>query len=346
MSFAATTWAFEQPVSVTEKVVLLALASHTGENGVCWPSIKRLVRQTNVSESTVHRALKSLAAKGLIIAEARNGKNGRSTSNRYILNLNVHVGVYNRKEGVRLTPYTGEGVNDDRGEGVTSDTGEGVSGDTPIRTSIKNRQKEPSTSMVDPAIEADFAELWATYPKRSPYANPKHSAFESYVKARTILKVPHETILEAAKAYALCVAGKNPQHTAQAVTWLNQRRWGDEYDPAPADIPQTKAVVPPASDEQMAAITAVYKGPHGDLDRAKANLAAELAKGVELKEIVEAAQKYVLYVKQMQQNGVEMAATTLDTWLKFKWREMDAYYIYRNPVERNPVLKAMKDKGK
>jgi hypothetical protein len=96
----------------------------------------------------------------------------------------------------------------------------------------------------------------------------------------------------------------------------------------------------------MAAVTAVYKGPSGDLDRAKANLAAELAKGTELKAIIEAAQKYALYVKQMRQNGVEMAATTLDTWLKFKWREMDAYYIYRNPVDPTPVLKPKKDNGK
>lgn len=344
MSFAATTWALEQPVSVNEKVVLLTLASYTSEDGVCWPSIKRLVRQTNVSESTVHRTLKSLAAKGLIIAIARNGENGRSTSNKYILNLDVYVGVYNRKEGVRLTPYTGEGVTDDRGEGVTSDTGEGVSSDTPIRTSIKNRQKEPSTSMVDPAIEADFAELWAAYPKRSPYANPKHSAFESYVKARTILKVPHETILEAAKAYALCVAGKNPQHTAQAVTWLNQRRWGDEYDPAPADIPQTKAVVPPASDKELDTLAAIYPGHIGERDRAKKLLAAELSKGVSLNELCVAAEKYRLFCKGPPYEDRRIAPSMLEPWLQFKWREMDAYEFCKVGADRIRTVRPIKVK--
>jgi DNA-binding transcriptional ArsR family regulator len=324
MSFPATAWALEQPVSVTEKVVLLTLASHADEYGACWPSIKRLVRQTNVSESTVHRALKSLAAKGLIVAEERRGENGRSRSNRYILNMEVHVGVYNNREGVRLTPYISTGVTGDRGEGVTADTREGVTADTPIGTTIKNRHKEPSTNTVDPAIEADFTEFWAAYPKRTPYANPKHSAFESYVKARTVLNVPSETILVAAKAYAQCVAGENPKHTAQAVTWLNQRRWGDEYEPA--------SQAASASDADLDQIVAQYPGPVSDRAEAKRALAGELAKGATLEQIVEAAKKFTYHYKEMRYHGTIINIPILDTWIKFKWRDMDAYILKRDPL--------------
>lgn len=216
----------------------------------------------------------------------------------------------------------------------------------PRTEKLQNTEKN---ILSDPAMDADFEEFWAAYPKR--VNNPKKSAKAKYIVIRK-RGVQHDEIMAGTKAYASfrqrdIEQGGHQKYTKMAEHWLNGECWANDYS-IPDDntklAPKVAALM--ASDEQMAAITAVYKGPHGDLDRAKANLAAELAKGVELGKIVEAAQKYVLYVKQMQQNGVEMAATTLDTWLKFKWREMDAYYIYKNPVERYPVLKAMKDKGK
>jgi len=215
-------------------------------------------------------------------------------------------------------------------------------------TTAETTSKTTKYISSDPATEVDFEEFWATYPKRP--GNSKAAAKKKYIAARR-RGVLHATIMVGLKAYAdmrnkAVADGDNPTFTKMAETWLNKEGWDADYSEPASTAAKPKLSVPTASDEQMSAIMAVYKGPHGDLDRAKANLAAELAKGVELKEIVEAAQKYVLYVKQMQQNGVEMAATTLDTWLKFKWREMDAYYIYKNPVERYPVLKANKDKGK
>lgn len=218
-------------------------------------------------------------------------------------------------------------------------------------TTAKTTSKNTKYILSDPVIDADFEEFWAAYPKR--VNNSKKSAKAKYIAIRK-QGVQKDEIMAGTKAYANfrqrdIEQGGHQKYTKMAVHWLSGECWTNDYSITDNDIQpasKPKLSVPMASDEQMAAITAVYKGPSGDLDRAKVVLAAELVKGTELKAIVEAAQKYALYVKQMRQNGVEMAATTLDTWLKFKWREMDAYYIYRNPVDPTPVLKPKKDNGK
>lgn len=340
MSVKAITWAFDRPVSATEKVVLLALADHADEHGMCWPSISLLVKRAHVGERTVQRALQSLEDGGFIARERRQRENGSDTSNLYLLNMDGSqrkpTDTSVTKGGVNLAPHAVHGgVIQTGGEGVTQTGGEGGLHDTP-RTIIKNRNIEPPSISAD----AEFAAFWAAYPKRPN--NPKQPAIRKYVHARQVLKVSHETLVNGAKAYAASRAGEDPRYTAQAVTWLNQRRWDDEYvSPAEAKKPE-----PLADEEDFKLIKDAFPGTVGDENRAKANLAAELVKGTALSEIVMAAKKYALYIKQMRQKSMDIAASTLDAWLKFKWREMDAYYIYRNPADPYPVLKAKKDKDK
>ncbi len=71
MSVQLIAWAYEQQVgSATEKTVLLALANaanhHTNQ---CNPRIDRLALETELGESTVRKALCSLADKGFIERE-------------------------------------------------------------------------------------------------------------------------------------------------------------------------------------------------------------------------------------------------------------------------------------
>lgn len=333
MSVKAITWAFEQQVSGNEKVVLLSLADYSNERGECWPSINRLVERACVSESTVHRVLVALAAKGLIQKEAQADNGGRSTVNKYRLcisecqRVSADVSVYQRGqgEGVNLTP---PGVTSDRGEGVTHDTGEGVNCDTPLkRTTIRNRHKEPSCISAD----AEFAEFWAAYPKRKN--NPKQPAIAKYVYARQRLQVPHETIMAGVKAYAASREGQDPTYTAQAKTWLNERRWEDEYD-APAPAPEPTAAV---SDDTMDGIIARYPGTVSDRDAAKKVLAVEL-KSEPLERITEALEKFSLLAKAAKSEGRMLNIPILETWLRFRWRDMDAYeFCYRGATMKKSV---------
>ncbi len=52
--------------SSTDKLVLLALADYSSEEGRCWPSVAALVARTELSERAVRKALKNLQAAGRI----------------------------------------------------------------------------------------------------------------------------------------------------------------------------------------------------------------------------------------------------------------------------------------
>jgi hypothetical protein len=199
--------------------------------------------------------------------------------------------------------------------------------------SITENTSENTTENKNISYDAEFEEFWQAYPKRP--GNPKAPAAAKYRYVREKIKIPRETLLSAVKAYAASRDGEESKFTAQAVTWLNQRRWEEDYEPAE---------VPTASDADLDAIVGKYPGVVSDRNTAKRALAAEMAKGITVEDIVKAAEKFRLYIKQMQQAGTMMAAPILETWIKFKWREMDAYYIYRNPVQRYGILKPVKDK--
>lgn len=75
-----------------------------------------------------------------------------------------------------------------------------------------------------------FPAFWSAYPKRKG-ANPKDKAKEKFIAA-CIKEGSAEKIMAGAKAYAKQAKAdgiiKGP-YVAQAVTWLNQKRWNDEY---------------------------------------------------------------------------------------------------------------------
>ena len=79
-----------------------------------------------------------------------------------------------------------------------------------------------------------FIEFWAAYPKRQG-ANPKAPAETKFLRA-VASGVDAKAIINGARVYAEhCVANKitNTPYVAQAVTWLNQKRWEDYTDDKP-----------------------------------------------------------------------------------------------------------------
>jgi hypothetical protein len=71
-------------------VVFMAIVMHVDNNGYCWPSIKRLVECTGLSETTVKTALHYLTGmrindKRILAVNPRTSPSGRTTSNGYKL---------------------------------------------------------------------------------------------------------------------------------------------------------------------------------------------------------------------------------------------------------------------
>lgn len=85
MSMDAARWAWQRPVTPTEKLVLLALAHHVhgrSPRATCYPSLARLRAMTGLSRSSVCRLLDGLASdeperRALIRRQTRGGR--RST---------------------------------------------------------------------------------------------------------------------------------------------------------------------------------------------------------------------------------------------------------------------------
>jgi hypothetical protein len=60
-------WAWDQRVSPTQKLVLLALAEFASEAYDCWPGEERLMQLTGLPVRAVSKAVRGLETKGLIL---------------------------------------------------------------------------------------------------------------------------------------------------------------------------------------------------------------------------------------------------------------------------------------
>jgi hypothetical protein len=78
-------WAWRQVLTSPLKLVLTALPDAADDHGVCWPRVSTLAKKCAVSTRTVQRSLRVLIDSGLLIAAARQRRDGSSTSNRYRL---------------------------------------------------------------------------------------------------------------------------------------------------------------------------------------------------------------------------------------------------------------------
>ena len=59
-----------------ERLALLSLADHAGEDGRCYPSIRRLCERTGLGERGLQGILKRLVSCGLLVIETSAGRGG------------------------------------------------------------------------------------------------------------------------------------------------------------------------------------------------------------------------------------------------------------------------------
>ncbi|MCB0066021.1 MAG: helix-turn-helix domain-containing protein, partial [Caldilineaceae bacterium] len=83
MSVAARKWAWQVCAKPSAKLVLLCLAEHADDDGLCWPSLRRISELTRLSHATVTRCLACLEEDGHI--NRQRGKGGQGHSTKYQL---------------------------------------------------------------------------------------------------------------------------------------------------------------------------------------------------------------------------------------------------------------------
>ena len=201
MSFEAVNWAWKQKhMTPWEKLVLLALADRHNPDHGCFPSLSKIVDDTEISRSTVRRCLKQLEQKGLITVQENMRANGSQTSNLYHLHIGSPPGSQRHPPRVTLdTPPVSQG--------------------TPLNQVIN---KPVSDNLSDHC----FDQLWALYPKKKA----KGRAKASYLKA--VRKSEFALIHGRLEAYVRSIQGQDLQYVPHLSTWLNDERWDDEISEA------------------------------------------------------------------------------------------------------------------
>ena len=192
MSWLALDWASKQKTgNGTNKLVLICLANYADDKNTCFPSFKTLISMTEMSRSTIIRALKNLEQLELIkiqerFADFNEGK--RQTSNLYTL----MVGYQTETHPVQFeTPPS-----------IT------------MKTHITNNNKHI-------IYTDDFNEWWNLYPRKD---GSKKKAFDLFEKVTDKI-LNFDELYSFTVKYKQNVKDKDEKFIPHATTWLNQRRW-------------------------------------------------------------------------------------------------------------------------
>jgi len=88
MSAKATAWAWSiEGLGMADKIVLLRLADHANDQGICWPGKDTLAKVCCASKRTVDAAIANLETAKLISVQRRRTEQGKNKSNIYELHL-------------------------------------------------------------------------------------------------------------------------------------------------------------------------------------------------------------------------------------------------------------------
>lgn len=140
MSIELMSKAWKLDLSIGEKLLLLKLADHANDEGVCWPGQGSLARLCSMSERAVRDNLRRLQVRGIVSVEYRNHGLDRKT-NVYFLNLDVKI-VGNSCGG-----------HEENEENPAADSAAGV-GSRAADCDISDRQNPPLLIKAEPSGEA------------------------------------------------------------------------------------------------------------------------------------------------------------------------------------------------
>lgn len=131
MSLDATIWAFKAEVKTSsQRLVLLALADRAGESHKCYPSIKRMVKDTVLNRKTVIKVLDELEAISLIRFTGEITGNG--------VKVYQLIGVMGREEIELTNPKKGTSTNNGTSSNFGTGSKNGTCTNNGTATSPKN----------------------------------------------------------------------------------------------------------------------------------------------------------------------------------------------------------------
>jgi hypothetical protein len=204
----------------TEKL-LLAEVSSFAKNGICFASNEHFADFLGISKKHVSKLVSKLSKMGLITVDLIYKEGSLEVDKRTITPIRFetdtppHLGV---------DPLL-----------IQEDTPTPVSVDPPrteayYKEQYKIQSKEQDKIQVKDKnkYEREFEQLWANYPRKVG----RKKAFDSFLKARKVKKVPYEVIESGLYRYIdyLKSLGTDEEFIQHGSTWFNQEKWQDEYE--------------------------------------------------------------------------------------------------------------------
>lgn len=241
MSNAALNWAQRvRGISGTSKAVLMQLANRAnGERqDTCWPSLEVLAEDACFSIAATRNALRELERAGLLTIDRGCGRHRTSL---FILTLGAGQLADERvRPGAQTVPQEKPPQEVERvvveTERVVVET-ERVSEVDPKHKEHKETKKNPKQRDRKPGGSMEgFEEFWRYFPRR----RGRGEAEKSWPKAVAAAEGDVEAILCGLKVQIGTDAldmKDNGKFCPWPATWLNQKRWMDEVEPASSSQP-------------------------------------------------------------------------------------------------------------
>lgn len=209
------------------KLVLLKLADNANDNGVCFPSYQYIADQCEMSRRSAITHIEGLIESGFVSKQERKNKDG-SSSNLYRLHLDK-PSENSALGGVKNLHHPSENSALGGGENISPITSHSLE---PVNEPKKTTQKK--TALLD--FEPHFEKFWSAGMRKigKPQALKKFkSAYEAYNAEYPISLEAFTQMLvdDVAKRLRLKQFGFDNLHPS---TYLNNRRWLDDYPQEPA----------------------------------------------------------------------------------------------------------------
>lgn len=203
-------WEDTRIESQAELLVLLALADHARDDGLCWPSMRSIAVKARIEERSAQRIVRRLIEKGMIELVSQGGCiDGCNTPNRYRV-----IGGESRQT---------HGVTDGR-PGATAS--QGVRGDSPSPRGDREDKKGVTQGHPNHQIEPLTERITTTHPqaaKQPGQANEPTEASSSRRDSRAIRAAQESGLLQAR------VSGLVNRLTAEFALSNKQREAVREY---------------------------------------------------------------------------------------------------------------------
>jgi hypothetical protein len=240
------------------RCLAFAIALHLNvKEGRLDPGHKTLIKDTGISRRSINRIIGWLERTGWLAVK----RNGRGNNSSYVLRcakaMAHHNGAENSDDAPNRAPMMRQTASDDaphvgtqkerkekrekKGRKTlslrsseTRSPGDASRGGKRKRTSDEGRKEEAPAAQAESAVDSAFADFWLVYPKRAAIDKTR-KAFAAVIRKHGATV---ETLIEAAKLYAIAVAGKESRWIKNPSNWLTD---GDWRNPPPQGLVRDEA---------------------------------------------------------------------------------------------------------